>query len=319
MPNQKKSLYRIKYMKKPFIILFSIFFVLFTFCIYELTNIDKKYVNKPTITFDINNIRNPQVKNLIRKIDLVMGDIYFRFNIKKQKEFINQDLAKYNNLPEEIFVPANLDNLTLSNNKNFNNFKDWKRSHGNHSSNKFSDLDKINTRNIKNLDLAWSYQFKKKGVIPGNAIFYNGIIYLSSTEKSLVALNAKDGSLIWEHKTEGKAAPRGLLINEEKIPKVFFCDQYNLISLNALDGKPIKKFGKNGKIKLNNKCHVTPVILDDKIIIATFEPSIEVYDLIDGKIDWKFYLKEKNNDFLDMVEKDLIIQEVIPGEVYLLI
>ena len=34
-----------------------------------------------------------------------------------------------------------------------------------------------------------------------------------------------------------------------------------------------------------------------KIIIATFEPSIETYDLNTGKLLWRFYLKEKNNKY----------------------
>ena len=72
-------------------------------------------------------------------------------------------MIEYHNSPDEIIVKeAAFNNLTISNNKNFNNSNDWKRSHGNHSSNKFSNLNQINTENVKNLEVAWIYDFEKK-------------------------------------------------------------------------------------------------------------------------------------------------------------
>ena len=93
-------------------------------------------------------------------------------------------------------------------------------SHGNHLSNKFSNLTTINKNNIDLLELAWVHTFEKKGIIPGNPIFFNGTIYLSSTNKSLVALDAISGKKKWEFKTDGVAARRGLLIQGENNNKV---------------------------------------------------------------------------------------------------
>ena len=100
-------------------------------------------------------------------------------------EFFDKNLEEYSNLPDEVIIPAVDVNLTASNKKNFNNDENWTRSHGNHSSNKFSNLKLINKDNIKNLDVAWTYSFENKGDIPGNPIYYDGKVYLSSTEKSL--------------------------------------------------------------------------------------------------------------------------------------
>ena len=44
---------------------------------------------------------------------------------------------------------------------------------------------------------------------------------MSSTNKSLVALNITDGSKKWEFKTEGVAARRGLLIDNKEVQKLF--------------------------------------------------------------------------------------------------
>ncbi len=282
-----------KYLKFFIILLILLSSIIF----YEVISVDNRYINRSTINIDVNNIRNPQIKKFVRKIDLYVGSIYFNLSKKKQDEFYSQDLERYKSLPEEeVILPAS-DNLTISNNKNYNNLTNWKRSHGNHSSNKFSNLKKINTENVKDLDVAWVHEFDKKGDIPGNLIYFDKTIYLSSTDRSLVALNAKDGSKIWEYKTQGMAARRGLIFNEENKSKIYFCDQGNLIALYASNGKEVKKFGKKGKIKLKKKCNITPVIINDKIIIGTFEPAVEIYDINKGELLWKFLLKKKNKKY----------------------
>ncbi len=277
------------------IIYLSLLFILII--IYELTSIDNKYVNRSTLTIDVNNVRNPQIKKIVRKVDLLLGSIYFNLSKQKQKEFFSQNIDEYNNLPDEIIIDPQLQNLTISNEKSINNTDNWERSHGNHLSNKFSNLKKINTKNVHNLEVAWIHTFKKKGDIPGNPIYLDGVVYLASPVKGLVALNASNGKKIWERPTEGMAARRGLLIHKEDKPKIYFCDQKNLISIYASTGKYVTKFGKKGKIKLKRNCQITPVIIKDKIIIGTFEPTIEVYNKFSGKLLWKFYLKEKNKKY----------------------
>ena len=122
---------------------FALFLILII--LYDLTSVDFKYVNRNAVTIDVNNVRNPQIKKIVRRADLFFGQLYFDLSKKKQDEFYSQDINKYNDLPDEIIVPASFENLTLSNGKSVNNSTDWKRSHGNHSSNKFSNLKKINT------------------------------------------------------------------------------------------------------------------------------------------------------------------------------
>ncbi len=283
--------------KKVLKVLAYIIILTIIFTAYELTSIDTKYINKPSFTIDVNNVRNPQIKKIVRKIDDMFGRLYFSLSKSKQEEFYNVNLEYYKSLPDEITIDPKLENLTKSNNKSVNNEKNWMRSHGNHGSNKFSNLKYINKENIKLLDIAWIHEFEKKKDIPGNPIFYEDTIFMSSTNKSLVALNIIDGSKKWEFKTEGVAARRGLLIDNKESPKIYFCDQKNLIALHAKDGKVVSEFGKQGKIKLKKSCQITPVIVDDMIAIGTFEPSIEVYNLTDGELLWKFYLKQKDQKY----------------------
>ena len=143
-------------------IILYLFLLLFVIIIYDLTSIDNKYVNRSTFTIDVNNVRNPQIKKIVRKVDLFLGTIYFNLSKKKQKEFFSQNIDEYNNLPDEIIVKPQLKNLTISNEKSINNSENWERSHGNYSSNKFSNLKKINTKNVHKLEVAWIHTFKKK-------------------------------------------------------------------------------------------------------------------------------------------------------------
>lgn len=270
--------------------------LLFILIIFDLFSYNKYYVNKDKISFDLNNARNPQIKKILRFIDNYFGYFYFKISKKKQDEFFNIDTQNYNNLPTEVYIKAERENLTISNNKSTNNGKEWARSHGNHLSNKFSSLKKINKNNVKNLDVIWKHKFLKKGAVPGNPIFFEDKIILATPDKSLIALSVIDGKKIWEYKTDGAAAIRGLMVNPRN-KKIYFCDQINLIVLNSKDGSPDINFGKNGKIKLKNKCQTTPIIIENKVIIATFEPGIEVYNLKNGKTEWKYYLKEKQKKY----------------------
>ncbi len=284
-------------MKLFFTITKYLILVIILIIIYDLTSVDFKYVNRNAITIDVNNVKNPQIKKVVRKVDLYLGELYFNLSKKKQVEFYSQDIEKYNSLPDELTVPPTLENLTITNGKNINNSKNWARSHGNHLSNKFSNLKKINTENVNNLEVAWTHTFEKKSDVPGNPIFFDGLVYVGTPNRSLVALNAVNGKKIWEHKTEGMPARRGLMLHKEEKSKIYFCDQVNLIAIYASNGKYVSEFGNKGKIKLKKYCQITPVVIKDKIIIATFEPSIEVYDRKKGKLLWRFYLKEKNTKY----------------------
>ena len=211
-------------LKKIFRYLLYVVFLLSIFIVYELVSYDSSYINKPAFSIDANNVRNPQVKKIVRTIDNLFGKFYFNLSKNKQNEFFDNQINLYNSLPDKRFVASDHSNLTLSNNMNFNNNKDWKRSHGNHGSNKFSNLKKINVTNVSSLEVAWIHTFDEIGDIPGNPIFYDGTIYLSSTKNSVVALDALNGKKKWEFKTEGMAARRGLLIDEKR-SKIYFCDQ----------------------------------------------------------------------------------------------
>ena len=78
--------------------------------------------------------------------------------------------------------------------------------------------------------------------------------------------------------------------------RIYLCAEKQLISINPKNGKLIKDFGNEGIVDLKRRCKVSPAIIDDNLIIATVDPAIEVYNIINGKLLWKYYLKETKNN-----------------------
>ena len=282
--------------KNKFISIIVIFLsIVLFFLLIDMTSISTKYVNKSNITFELNNIRNPQLKKLARFLDNVYSKLYF-FLSNEQKKNFSIDMKNYQELPDEIIVKAIQENLTPSNFSDENNFQNWHRSHGNHSSNRFSNLKDINLNNIDKLDLAWKYQFDEiNGDIQANPIYADNKVIMPSTGNSIVSLDPSNGKKIWEFATDSKPARRGLIYVNNSEPLIFFCSMKSLYSLNASTGKPNLNFGNSGQLKIKRNCSITPVIIGDQLIIATFEPALEVYNIKTGELNWKYYLKEKIN------------------------
>ena len=263
-----------------------------------MLSISTKYINRSTISFDINNINNPQIKRLTRALDNSYSKFLLKFS-PSQKKHLDQSDSLFKNLPEYKIIAGKKDNFTLSNNSEKNNLYDWLRSHGNHSSNRFSDLKQINLSNISKLDVAWIYEFDEiKRDIQANPIFADNKIFMPTTSNEIIALNYKNGEQLWKHKINGTPARRGLIywLNNKYGSRLYLCAEKQLLSINPEDGSLIKDFGNNGIVNLKRRCKVSPAIIGDNLIIATVEPGIEVYNVINGKLLWKYYLKETKNN-----------------------
>ena len=78
---------------------------------------------------------------------------------------------------------------------------------------------------------------------------------------------------------------------KNKILRLIFTNDDQLISLNAKNGKPIKDFGDNGIIKIGSS-PTTPTIIDEQIVIGSIIPAVEIYDVYNGDLKWKYYLRK---------------------------
>ena len=291
-----------KILKLSIITLFILIAIPVLFLLFDLASFDSKYLNRNTIYFSQNNLDSKRSQ----KIYDFLEKYYFKtlyFLSDDQKKFWEIDDKDRSQLEKYQIIRAQKENFKEGTKLDDVHIpkENWLRSHGNNNSIRFSKLNQINKENVQNLRLAWQYNSKdgKKG-IQANPIVKNGKIYFPTPGNHIVCLDAQTGKLIWKYKADKgfHVAKRGLLIWEDKknqLDKIIFNNDDQLIVLNAADGKPIKNFGKNGIIKTGSS-PMTPVIIDDQIIIGTFRPAIESYNIYTGKTEWKYYLRKINKE-----------------------
>ena len=249
-------------MKSSFFKLLIIFFILLLIAIfaviYDLAKYDSSYINRNSVTFNINNLNSKKTIKLFNYFNNIYDEFTINFSKKHKDYWIIESKLLRTNLPEKNIIYGKKNEFIngWKIEEIEKNYSNWLRSHGGHSSSRFSSLDLINKNNIKNLELAWIYNSKdgKKG-IQANPIVYNGYVYTPTPGNFIVSLNAVTGKEVWRYKVEKgyNAAKRGLLIWHDKknnVDKLYFTNDDQLISLNAKTGLPIKSFGKNGIINI---------------------------------------------------------------------
>src|SRR5882672_2362485 len=169
---------------------------------------------------------------------------------------------------------------------------------------RYSALDQINATNFNQLEVAWRFKTDNLGTRPefkleGTPLMVKGVIYATGgTRRSVVALDAKTGELIWVHaEREGARAVnaprqlsgRGLSYwtdgkGDDRV--IYVTTGYRLVSLNAKTGVPVSGFGTNGVVDMKIGAvigkgtqidlesgeiglHSTPTVAKDVIIVGS--------------------------------------------------
>jgi glucose dehydrogenase len=169
---------------------------------------------------------------------------------------------------------------------------------------RYSPLDQINASNFNKLEIAWRFKTDNLGPFPefkleGTPLMVKGVLYTTGgTRRSVIALDAKTGELIWAHSLrEGKragAAPRQLSgrgvaywtdgKGDERV--LYITTGYRLVALNAKNGAVIPSFGKDGLVDLkvgvmkgvNQQIdletgeigvHSTPIVVKDIVLVGS--------------------------------------------------
>src|SRR5215471_4374316 len=82
--------------------------------------------------------------------------------------------------------------------------KDWVTNGGNMTNQRYSTLKQIDTSNVKQLKGAWMTRLKGSGLggkysLEGTPLVKDGIMYISTGNDDVFALDAKTGQILWEH------------------------------------------------------------------------------------------------------------------------
>src|SRR5579864_1291760 len=132
---------------------------------------------------------------------------------------------------------------------------------------KYSPLDQINASNFNRLEVAWRFKTDNLGPRPeykleGTPLMVKGVLYTTAgTRRSVIALDAKTGELIWSHSMrEGHRAAisprqlsgRGLSYwTDGREARILYVTQgYRLVELDAKTGAPVSSFGQDGIVDM---------------------------------------------------------------------
>jgi quinoprotein glucose dehydrogenase len=217
---------------------------------------------------------------------------------------------------------------------------EWRTYGGDLGNTHYSPLDQISASNFDKLEVAWRFKTSNLGPRPefnleSTPLMANGVLYAAAgTRRSVVALDAGTGELLWVHGEKegarGTAAPRqlsgrGLAYwtdgREERI--LYVTPGYRLVALNAKTGVPVPGFGQNGVVDLKLEddqqidlvtgevgLHATPVVAGDTVIVGAAHRSggvprsktnvkgyVRGFDVKTGKRLWIFHTIPRPGEF----------------------
>ena len=189
---------------------------------------------------------------------------------------------------------------------------DWPVYGGSAESTHYSQLGQINTGNVKDLTMAWSFDTQEEGGLQTNPLIVGGVLYGLTPTQKVFALDAASGKLLWRFDSgiKGMQPDRGLAYWADGKDKRVLVGVLNyLYALDANSGKAIREFGDGGRIDLRKGLDREPaeaqsvyltspgIVYKDLIIVGGRNPetlpappgNIRAFDVRSGKMRWVFH------------------------------
>jgi quinoprotein glucose dehydrogenase len=188
---------------------------------------------------------------------------------------------------------------------------DWTVYGGASEGGHYSPLTQINKANVKQLQVAWTYDTEESGGLQTSPIEVGGVLYGISPVQKVFALDAATGTLKWKFDSGivGTQPDRGLAYWSSGNDHRIIVGVMNFVYvLNADTGEPVRSFGDHGRIDLRENLGRDPatvsivltspaVVYQDLFIVGGREPEtlpcppgdIRAYDVRTGKMRWSFH------------------------------
>ncbi|WP_339925235.1 PQQ-binding-like beta-propeller repeat protein [uncultured Cyclobacterium sp.] len=196
---------------------------------------------------------------------------------------------------------------------------DWPTYLGHPTSNQYSTLDQINTANVSQLELAWTYQTGDSANYQTNNLIVDGWLYTATPHSRIVALDGATGKENWTfdpsevHEALADGDQRGLMYwDDGENGRILTSKGNRFYALNAKSGELITSFGENGSIHLGEGMDVegkpnvmlnTPGhIYKDMFIIGgnvgeDVPGAVRAFDIRTGKRKWIFHTLPRPGEF----------------------
>ena len=177
---------------------------------------------------------------------------------------------------------------------------DWLMIRRDYKASSFSPLNQINTQNVGELRLVWSWAMQD-GAALGNQpapIVHNGVLYVNNSGGVLQALDAKTGDLIWENRygaNPGWPAMRGITIYGNNV--YVTSSAAHLMAFDARTGTVAWDTTIGDRSKSQHSTTSGPLAVNGKLIqglsgcqqFGAEKCFISAYDAKTGKELWRFY------------------------------
>ncbi|MGC4405435.1 MULTISPECIES: methanol/ethanol family PQQ-dependent dehydrogenase [unclassified Methyloversatilis] len=197
--------------------------------------------------------------------------------------------------------------------------KNWAMQAGNFENQRYSTLNQINKKNVKDLKVAWTFSTGVLRGHEGGPLVIGGMLFVHSPFPNKVfAIDLETQKIVWKYepKQDPSVIPvmccdtvnRGLAYAEGKI----LLQQADTV-LVALDAKTGKKLWdvKNGDPKIGETNTQAPHVFKDKVITGIsggefgVRGRVTAYDLNTGKMVWKGYSTGPDAEMLMDPEKSM--------------
>ena len=182
--------------------------------------------------------------------------------------------------------------------------KDWPAVGLDYGETRFSKLDQINTENVKNLGLIWSYSLDSSRGVEATPIVVDGIMYVTAPWSVVHAIDARTGKGIWTFDPEISrekgfrgccdVVNRGVSLHKGKV----FVGAYDgrLIALDAATGK--KVWETDTVIDHSHSYTITgaPRVANGRVIIGNggaeygVRGYVTAYDAETGNQAWRWFV-----------------------------
>ena len=187
----------------------------------------------------------------------------------------------------------------------------WPAHGGGPESIRYSPLDQINRTNVRQLEVAWTFDSGEEGGLQASPIVIDGVVYTTTPKHHVVALDAATGALLWKFDSGIKlsGANRGVTYWASGDDRRLFTGQDHFVyALDARTGQPVAGFGRGGRIDLAEDLGRPPaeqsirlttpgVVYKDLLIVGgrvseglpATPGDVRAYDVRTGARRWSFH------------------------------
>lgn len=176
---------------------------------------------------------------------------------------------------------------------------------------RYSPLAQINRSNVRQLEVAWTYDTGEPGAMQTQPVVVGDVLYGYTPTHRTFALNAATGVPLWTFDSgiRGSGPNRGIMYwTDGRDRRVFAAVDNFIYALDAASGQPIGAFGRGGRIDLRENLGRDPgtqgvrlttpgVVFNDLLIVGgrvgeslpTSPGDVRAYDVRTGALRWSFH------------------------------